>query len=273
MKTERYLLALAACGLVGWSSTVWAQEGPRAPKKPPAKTAPAKTAPAAKAAPAKAATAKAAPAKTAEANPSLPRVSIEPVLPPALLPPTLPVPAAPAAAPVPFEGLLGVMVGMMTPASRAKAGAPPTAGLVVNKVIPGSVASVAGVEKDDVVIDVGGASTRSVDDVRRALGQMNVGDLLTVQVIRDQKPKTLFATLMPKVPSDASASKSVAGATAVPAKATLDGNLHFVGEAAESIVPERVHERMKRIKRRVRLLQERRLRLLQQRRQRRLRAR
>ncbi len=251
MNVQRMLLALAALGLVGFTSTASAQEGTPRAKKPPAKTAPAKTAPA-KTAPAKAAPAKAAPAKAAPAPSATPGSKLAPGAPlsgwdaAATAAPAPSVNPATIVALVPYRGLLGVKVGDMTPEKRVSAGAPPGAGLLVSEVLPNTVASVAGVKKNDVVIDVGGAPIRGVRDVRDALGQMHLGDLLTVQVIRDGKPKTLFATLAPPA-------KNVAGTpstTSPPAVATLDGNLRFIG-ADQELVVERHEQRVQRAKRRI----------------------
>ncbi len=216
MHVSRLFLALAAFGLAGFSSSAaFAQDAPpRKKKKPPARVAPRK----------------APPAKTAP----------KAVPPKVTLPFDFP-PIQSTVTPAPFQGLLGVMVGQLTPKRRTMFGAPPTAGILVHKVVPGTLASVAGLKKGDVILDVGGTTTRRAGDVKNALSGMFVGDLLTLQVIRDAEPKTLFATLMPTV-------LKANGQPNTPAIATLDGNLRFSDAVPtkDALTPERPKPKAKR---------------------------
>jgi membrane-associated protease RseP (regulator of RpoE activity) len=227
------------------SSEALAQESGGKPRKP-GKTQPAKTRPA-KAQPAKAQPAKAQPAKAqpAKAQPAAPKEL-------AVAPPSEEAPVAQE----PFKGILGALVGVLTPERREALGAPASAGIHVSKILPGSIAEVAGVSPGDVIIDVGGQPVTSTDDVAASLAQKHIGDLLTVQVIRDGKPKTLAVTLAPQV-------NAVEGsAQQPPAKANLDGELHF--GSGEPGAPDganksegRKERRIKRLHRRIQWLKNR----------------
>lgn len=245
-------LALFALAVLSMSSNVLAQEG-----KPPKKPKPKVSATAKK--PAKRATAKKPAKRTTVKKPAKQRAQRTPKA-PSKASTTPGVSSAPevVVAPKPFQGMLGVMVGKLTPDKRVSLGAPPTAGLSVSKVVPGTIASVAGVQPKDVIIDVAGATIREVTDVRTALSQMNVGDLVTLQVIRRGKPRTLFATL-----SDETIKPSRFGGFAEypetgTAKSSLDGKIHFV---SSNFVQRRVDRRMRKIKKRIRKLKRRRLHL------------
>lgn len=134
---------------------------------------------------------------------------------------------------VPYRGLLGVGVRRVRARERKQLGAPPNAGLRVTRVTPGSVAEAAGVKVGDVIIDVGGKTTARPSDVRRALRHKDEGDLLTVQVVRHRKPRTLAATLPASHRNE-----------------RAKGRLHFDGDPP---VP-RVGVRLQRIKQRIRAL-------------------
>jgi membrane-associated protease RseP (regulator of RpoE activity) len=163
----------------------------------------------------------------------------------------------------PFQGVLGAMVGLLTPERREALGAPPTAGIHVARILPGSIAEVAGVEPGDVIIDVGGEPVTSADDVAASLAQKRIGDLLTVQVIRAGGPKTLAVTLTPPRQVDGKAqvdAKAVEGSSGggAPAKASLDGELHFGTSApATDAAQDRREKRLKRMQRRVQWLKHR----------------
>lgn len=135
------------------------------------------------------------------------------------------------AEPAPYRGALGVMVSPITPRHRSMLGAPPSAGVVVRRVLPGSVAEVAGVRRLDVIIDVAGITTEATTDIRRALTQLFVGDLLLVQVIRKRKPVTLFATLSAPHREDRAVTLPQA-----PATASLEGRVRYLGAAVSATV-------------------------------------
>ena len=253
MKPLRTLLALASIALASTTTTAWAQEGK------PAKPKPKVTAPAAKpvakpaakpnAKPAAKPTAKTA-AKPAAKTAAKPAVKVVPTPAAEVL-----TPAQAAGPAIPFEGVLGVMVGRLTADKRVSLGAPPHAGLYVNRVLPGTVASVAGVQKGDVILDGAGGMMRDVSDVGAALEQLHVGELMTMQVIRRGKPQTLFATLATAAKPEPMMKRTrYARLPPSPARASLDGDLHFVDG---DFVQRRIDTRMRHLKRRVRSIRRR----------------
>ena len=242
MRISRLYFALCALAALSLSSNVFAQEVKPKPKAPKVKAPRAKK----RATPTKTKRPAKTPAKLPKKNSAKK---------PAKLPKKSSAKKAAKsaeAAAIPFQGMLGVMVGRLTPKKRVSLGAPPMAGLQVSKVVPGTIASVAGVKPNDVIIDVAGATIRDVSDVKTALGQMNVGDLLTLQVIRKGKPKTLFATLSNKTLKMSRFGDYPETGTAT---SSLDGKLHFVsGDFAER----QISWRMRKLKKRIRKLKKRR---------------
>ena len=104
---------------------------------------------------------------------------------------------------VPFRGAIGVRAQPLSARRRVALGAPPTAGIRVFSTQEGSVAAKAGVRPGDVLIDVGGKPIRRSRDARKILRQANVGEVLTIQVIRAGQPKTLFLRLGKTTPKSA----------------------------------------------------------------------
>ena len=79
---------------------------------------------------------------------------------------------------------------------QAKAmGLADTRGALVNVVVPGSPAEKAGVQRMDVVRSVNGRAVNEYSDLPPIIGAMAPGSKVTLEVIRDGKPRTLTATL------------------------------------------------------------------------------
>ena len=68
-------------------------------------------------------------------------------------------------------------------------------GAYVKTVEEGSAAEEAGIQVDDQIISIDDEMCSSSADVSRAVGSHNVGDKVTIVVVRDNKMKTLTATL------------------------------------------------------------------------------
>ena len=66
-------------------------------------------------------------------------------------------------------------------------------GVRIQSVEAGSPATVAGIERGDVVVEVGGASIASVDDLQRALGAEAIDRELSIVVLRRDRKLTLSA--------------------------------------------------------------------------------
>ncbi len=79
-------------------------------------------------------------------------------------------------------------------------------GIPVTGVVPGSAAELAGVKKGDRLLAVGGKPLANARDLRRLLGRFDVGEKVTIRVLRKGEEKDLEAILAPRpkdVPSDA----------------------------------------------------------------------
>ncbi len=97
------------------------------------------------------------------------------------------------------RGRLGVALQPMTGELRAYFGAPPDRGVLVSRVLPGSVADQAGLQVGDVVTMIGDHPVTRIDEMRRAIAE-NVDTTVELQVIRHGQPTMLRATFGPRPP-------------------------------------------------------------------------
>ena len=65
----------------------------------------------------------------------------------------------------------------------------------VSEVQPGSPAAVGGLKKDDLIVGIDGAATRSIDDLQRQLDESRIGKACIVRVLRGNQP--LFLNVNP----------------------------------------------------------------------------
>lgn len=100
------------------------------------------------------------------------------------------------------RGRLGVNATDMTEELRDYFGAPKTAGVLVQRVEPGSPAQKAGLKVGDVITRVGGAAVESPSDVSQALADKKSGELVPVTVVRARKTLQLQAKLDTDAPGD-----------------------------------------------------------------------
>ena len=98
------------------------------------------------------------------------------------------------------RGRLGANVTSMTEELRGYFGAPKDAGVLVQKVEPGTPAAKAGLKVGDVVTRVDGTPVESAGDVTSAVGQKKAGDVVAVGVVRNKR----FLQLSLKLDSDPS---------------------------------------------------------------------
>jgi S1-C subfamily serine protease len=69
----------------------------------------------------------------------------------------------------------------------------PQGGLVVESVLPDTLAARLGIRRNDVLLRVAGQDVASAPDVRKALGAVAAGADLQVEVIRKGRRETLTA--------------------------------------------------------------------------------
>lgn len=70
-----------------------------------------------------------------------------------------------------------------------------TLGLLVSDVVKGSNAERAGIQINDVIVEVDGEQITSASDLKKILGNHKVGDVMTITVVRDKKYVELSTTL------------------------------------------------------------------------------
>ena len=88
---------------------------------------------------------------------------------------------------------LGVEVSNMDPAVVETYGLP--MGVLVRKVTEGSCAAKAGIQPQDIMVDLGGHAITNLTDLSRALRQFKAGDTVTVTVFRNGGERKLTVTL------------------------------------------------------------------------------
>ncbi|MGH2454611.1 MAG: S1C family serine protease, partial [bacterium] len=68
-------------------------------------------------------------------------------------------------------------------------------GVIVQQVQPGGPAQTAGIEANDIIVSIDGRTTRSINDLRRILFEMQPGDRVRVEVVRGSRRQTFTVTL------------------------------------------------------------------------------
>ncbi|MFN2348454.1 MAG: DegQ family serine endoprotease [Thioalkalivibrio sp.] len=91
------------------------------------------------------------------------------------------------------RGRLGVTVQDLTPDLAEAFGLDQTRGAVVAQVEPGSAAERAGLKEGDVVLRVNDRRIRNATELRNAIGLLRVGSQVTLDVVRDNRRRTLTA--------------------------------------------------------------------------------
>ncbi|MFC1588881.1 DegQ family serine endoprotease [Pseudomonadota bacterium] len=93
------------------------------------------------------------------------------------------------------RGMLGVIMQNLTPELSKAFGLDLHQGVVISKVIEGSAAEEAGLEAGDVVVAINGELIKSASAMRNAVGMLRVGEKMEIEVIRNNRSKTLTAVI------------------------------------------------------------------------------
>lgn len=93
------------------------------------------------------------------------------------------------------RGQLGVVMQPMERDDARALGLPDGRGALVQEVVAGGPAAKAGVQRLDVIRSVNGQPINEYSDLPPIIGAMAPGSKVTMEVIRDGKPRTLSATL------------------------------------------------------------------------------
>ena len=101
------------------------------------------------------------------------------------------------------RGQLGVLVQDLSPELAESFGLRRRQGAVVAQIIPGSAAARAGLKEGDVVVAVDDRPIRSSGALRNAIGLLQVGQSVKLDLLRDGKPLTITVTLREPSPTTA----------------------------------------------------------------------
>ena len=93
------------------------------------------------------------------------------------------------------RGQLGVVIQPFDRDDARAMGLPDTRGALVNNVQPGSPAARAGIQRMDVIRSINGQPIYESSDLPPIVGAMAPGSKVTVELLRDGKPRTVSATL------------------------------------------------------------------------------
>jgi len=90
---------------------------------------------------------------------------------------------------------MGVGTATIDPNYAQQYGLPVTSGALVQSVTTGSPADTAGMERGDVIVRIGDATIKSVEDVFTAVRSHKVGETVDVKIVRGQESLNLKVTL------------------------------------------------------------------------------
>ena len=93
------------------------------------------------------------------------------------------------------RGQLGVYIQDLTPQLAKALGVKQQEGAVVTQVAPDSPAAKAGLKTGDVIVKVDGKAVRSAAELRNTVGLMQIGQTVTMDILRDGKPEQIKARI------------------------------------------------------------------------------
>lgn len=93
------------------------------------------------------------------------------------------------------RGQLGIQIQDLTPALASAFNIDRQQGAVIAGVIPGSAAEQAGIQRGDVVVAVNGQSVDSATKLYRHIALMQVGDMVSLDILRGGKERTIKARI------------------------------------------------------------------------------
>jgi serine protease DegQ len=93
------------------------------------------------------------------------------------------------------RGLLGINIQDLTPDLADALGLPVAEGALVARVFPDSAAEEAGVLDGDVVMSVNGNVVLGASDLRNEVGLLRVGQIATLEIVRDGSPMVIDAII------------------------------------------------------------------------------
>ncbi len=97
------------------------------------------------------------------------------------------------------RGLLGVSISPIDAAAAAALNAPVDAGAMITEINPDSAAEKAGLQIEDIIIEVNSRKISDARELRNAIGLLSVGDKVAIRYVRDGKPYETTAELGERV--------------------------------------------------------------------------
>jgi S1-C subfamily serine protease len=91
--------------------------------------------------------------------------------------------------------MLGITMQELTDELREGLDIKADGGVLVSSVIEGSAAEKAGIEEGDIIVEFDGKEVDSPEDLRKMIGDREVGDEVKVKLVRDGKSKTFDVAL------------------------------------------------------------------------------
>ncbi len=142
---------------------------------------------------------------------------------------------------VSLRPMMGVFYGEFTPETAARLGVPVAAGVCLGGVMPGMGAEGAGLAKDDVLVQLGGAPLADWADLTPALSRCRAGDVVEVVAYRGAQrlvlPMKLVKRPLPAVPASAAELAAQVQARLSAGLAELDAALAGVSEREAAFSP------------------------------------
>jgi Do/DeqQ family serine protease len=99
------------------------------------------------------------------------------------------------------RGILGVNIVTLTPDIADNLGVKDAQGALVSQVVDGSAAEKAGVKAGDVITAVNGLPVKSAAELRNRIGLLRVGESVSLELLRDGKPRKVAATVQARADS------------------------------------------------------------------------
>lgn len=93
------------------------------------------------------------------------------------------------------RGYLGVQINELDDEKASKLGVNIAQGVVIEKIVKDGAAQVAGLQANDVIVEVNGKKIRGIPDLQEIVGTAQVGDELTITIRRKKRKLEVLVTL------------------------------------------------------------------------------
>ncbi len=104
------------------------------------------------------------------------------------------------------RGWLGVSIQPLSPELAESFGLDQVTGALVNQVLAGSPAELAGIKRGDVLLRIAGRKVRSARELRLLVANTPAGKTVDLELVRNGKPLTISVTIAPRDPEQTATS-------------------------------------------------------------------